>query len=96
MTEAAEKNWIATLVRGRSYTLGTDPATSINFQRGVDTPVTEATVKRLKEKAVDVVTIGGEVGELEERQKFRFRRAGEAAPDAGSVAPRSRARRVHA
>lgn len=91
---ADNKDWIATLKRGRRFTLGVDPSTSQTFERGVDVPVTEATMKRLKEKAVDEVDVSGET---ELRQKFEFRRAGEAAPVTGAVtAPRTRGRRVHA
>lgn len=89
--EAKELPWIATLTRGRSYTLGT--TNPIHFTRGEDKSVDDATKRRLEEKAVQMVSTGvtdedGEV-EYEPRCKFVFRKQGEAAP---KVEPRRRAR----
>jgi hypothetical protein len=97
MGQAAETHieetlpWIATLTRGRSYTLGTDKP--MHFVRGVETPVDESTKTRLERKAVQMVRTGtiDEDGEeeYEPRCKFIFRKAGE---PASKVEPRERSR----
>lgn len=105
MAEAAETNttdkpWIATLIRGRSYVLGT--TNPLHFTRGVDTPVDEATKQRLQRKAIQQVKTGTQDDygddEYEERCKFSFRKAGDPAPKSSGPGQRTRpaARRVHA
>lgn len=88
-----KEEFIATLTRGRSYTLGTNLA--IHFLKGEDKPVTAAVKARLEAKAVDHINTGlDEDGfmETEPRCKFNFRKVGE---EAAVASPRARGRRVH-
>lgn len=90
-TQTKELPWIATLTRGRSYTLGTN--SPMHFTRGEDTPVSEDTKKLLERKAVQMVSTGvvdedGEA-EYEPRCKFAFRKAGTPPP---KIEPRRRGR----
>jgi hypothetical protein len=92
--EGPAADWIGTLKRGASFTLGTNPDTSLRFVKGVDYPLDDATKVKLEEKAIDVVDMGTEddAGDAitEDRCKFDFRRVGETP----KAAPRRRVRAV--
>ena len=92
--DTKDAEFIATLKRGKSYTLGTDPSTSVRFTVGEDYPITAELKAILERKAVDEIDTGDtdEDGYVltEPKCKFDFRRAGESASKA--VSPRRRAR----
>jgi hypothetical protein len=86
-----EAQFDAHLVRGNRYVLG-----GVHYQRGEPKTVSESVMKKLKERAVDLVTIGDSYdengdAEQEERQKFRFTPVGDAA--AAPTAPAAPRRR---
>ena len=85
--------WIATLVRGHRYTLGTNIETSQMFEEGIEYGVSTKLKEKLQKRAIDTVSIGpAEDGEQEERQKFRFRKVGTPAPAPRQAGPRVRSR----
>lgn len=90
--EKKNADWIGTLKRGASFTLGTNPDTSLRFLKNVDYPLDEATKVKLEEKAVDTIDMGTEDDDgeaiTEDRCKFDFRKVGEAPKQA----PRRRIR----
>lgn len=89
-----DAEFIATLKRGKSYTLGTNPETSRRFVFGEDYPINADLKKQLESRAVDEIDTGDtdEDGYVltEPKCKFDFRRVGE--PAVTATSPRRRAR----
>lgn len=85
--------WIATLKRGKSYTLGTNPETSRRFIAGQEYTIDDALKETLEERATDEIDTGDTDEDgytlTEPKCKFDFRRKGEPAKKA---APRRRVR----
>lgn len=92
--DTTDAEFFATLKRGKSYTLGTDPATSRRFIVGEDYPVDAALRATLERKAVDEIDTGDtdEDGYVltEAKCKFDFRPIEQV--HAPAVAPRRRVR----
>lgn len=87
-----DADWVGTLKRGSSFTLGINPDTSLRFVKGEEYPLDDDTKLRLEEKAIDRISTGDEDEDggvlTEPKCKFDFRRSG----DIPKSAPRSRVR----
>ena len=90
-----DNEWTATLKRGNSYTLGTNPETLRRFVKGTEYHITDDFKQTLEERAVDELDNGDVDDEgfmvTTPKCKFDFRRIGEPAK-AEAVAPRRRVR----